>query len=358
MIVLAACNKPKTEKSVQSYPYAIFLEQNSSLKDYLPSALSEIAGQDFSTEKLVFTELTGGMTSTKLYTFSIEGKTYVLRVMKSKHGIEPVRNEIAAHKIAANLGIAPPLLYAKPETFMMIMPFIEGHTLTSDDLKNKEIIISLGKALRKLHSYAGTFNQVRTQVDRARKHHDRAVQKEVALPTVYESLYQDYLQEAGSTQTQDRVLCHGDLNAKNILITKDNQVYFIDWASGTWDSRYTDLGYLTFTNGFTAEQSKDLLSVYFDREPTSLELQKLDCAERRTSFLTATVWFDFSEGPEDNKIPMADRIKELDTLLTSSDLKTGRDYIKEGSIVSPTSDKHREIKLTALGFLKTYMNWK
>jgi hypothetical protein len=78
----------------------------------------------------------------------------------------------------------------------------------------------------------------------------------------------------------------------------------------------------------------------------------------RTSFLTSVVWFDFSESEQDKKIPKETRIKNLGQMLASPDLMMAEDYIDQRIIVSPISKDTKAIRLYALAFLKTYVNWK
>jgi thiamine kinase-like enzyme len=336
---------------LQGLPQALLQQP---IKEAVQSAVSSIAGQALPIEEIHFTELTGGMTSTKLYTFELLGKKYVLRILKGKH-LDDKQNEVRAQEIAASMGIAPELTYVSEDSTLIVMPFIEGHTLTSEDLKNKDVVESLGMMLGKLHKYPGEFYSNISTGERVMKHYARALKKGVAFPSVYQALYEDYMVQDEILNRGDFALCHGDLNPANILITNEGRIYIIDWTSGNLTNLYTDLGYLTFSCGFNDAQSRVFLTAYFGHEPTHEEWIQFKLAQKRTCFVTASVWFDFSESEQDKSIPLADRVKALDALLDSKDLKLGQEYIAEGKIVSPTSGQHEAIKLVALGFLKSYL---
>lgn len=323
----------------------------------MQSAILQLSG-DLSIEKVNFIELKGGMTSTKLYTFEIIGQKYVLRILNDKQSLESRQNEIAAHRIAASMGIAPELNYVDKDYHFMIMPFIKGHTLKQVDLQDNDIIETLGKMIGKLHHYKGEFNQTRTQVDRARKHYEKAIKKEIAFPSIYKNLYNEYIAESENLNKINQVLCHADLNPANILISDDGDLYIIDWTSTTWDNSYTDLGYFTFLNGLDENQSKIFLKAYFGREPTKEEWKQLKLAQKRTSFLTSTVWFDFSESKQDKLVPLEDRLEKVNRLLKSENIRLGQDYIAKEEIISPLSGQHEALKLYALGFLKTYITFE
>lgn len=331
-----------------------------SFADSFNQAINKIAGKNFLKEKMIVSPLNGGMTSTKIFLVKINKERYILRILNSKYDMESKTNEILAHTYAAQKGLAPSLIYVDKELKFMMMPYIEGHYLNSEDLSNPKVLMKIGKALARLHRYQGKFNQQRPQIYRTKKHFERAQMKGVAFPSIYKALYKFYYKEGLelSKNTKDIVLCHGDLNPANIIIAKDGTIYFIDWTSATWDNRYTDLGYLSLVNGLSDEQSRLLLNAYFGKVLTKIQWKIFKNAQRRTSFLTATVWFDFSESEQDKIIPKKERIKMLDMLLKDPHLKTGLEYTTSSEVISPTAGSTEAIRLYALGFLKTYIEWK
>ena len=343
---------------IHEYAYNNFLkiQHVSTFSNSLKKALEKIGGPNYPIETIQFVELSNGMTSMKPYVFSIYNKKYVFRPLNMKNDYKTRHNEIVAHQFAASIDVAPEIVYVDDDNTFMIMPFIEGHMLSRDDLKNKKVLASLGSMLSALHAYSGEFDQKRSQVERVRKHYERAIKKWVALPSCYKNLYEMFMKQEETAENIDQVLCHGDLNPANILVSKESgKMYFIDLTSGTWDDRYTDLGYFSFVNGLDDKQSKIFLAAYFGKEITNEQWNNYKEAQKKVSFLTAIVWFDFSESELEKNIPMAERIKKLDALLESPDLRMGQDYLAKNEIVSLVSGNTEAIKLYALGFLKTYL---
>lgn len=339
--------------SADSYRYLELLKLHPEIVKELRESIRKVGGG----EKSLFKDLEGGMSSTKLYCFSAEEKKYVLRIFPAKYPAQKRAKEVQAHQIAAQMGIAPKLLYVDKKANVLLMPFVDGHTLSFVDLKSPRVLRNLGKSLQKFHSYSGSFDQNRTQLARVKKHYERALKKGVSFPTIMAKVYEEYVKESQLLEKEEKVLCHGDLNPNNILVTDDGNILIIDWTNATWEDPCAEIAYLTFLSGFTPRQTEAFLQAYLGRSPTVSELNQLNLYQKRVSFLTSTIWFDFSESPDALKVPMKERVDHLDRHLRSPCLMTGTDYIRSGEIVSPTSGDHDAIKWTALGFLKTYITW-
>lgn len=338
---------------------SLIQDSPSNLQSVLKDGMSSLHDSSNKIDELYFKPLGGGFSSSKLFLFSVADNEYVLRVLdpKSLNDPNPTRSkrlrEVLAHKTASVLGIAPEVVYADPDGLILIMRYIYSHTLTKLDLDNKKFLLNLGASLRCLHQTKIVLPESRTQLDRVKKHYTRAQNKGIAFPSNFESLYEEYFKEGGSLFGED-VLCHGDLNPANILV-QNKKVFFIDWAGATYDNRFTDLGYLSLLSGMNSQQLLVFLKGYFGREPTTEELENVELAQARTCFLTAVVWFDFSESEEEICKPMLGRVNRLDQMLASPKLKTGFEYVLEGSVVDPSSAPATEIQKFALGFLKEYL---
>ncbi len=327
------------------------------LNNTLEDAIESLANKSCPKENIYFTELKGGMSSRNLYTFSLDERTYVLRTLNPRHTLQERQSEIDAHTLAARLGIAPEIFYVNKDVTFFIMAYVDGRPLQSSDLKNENILKTLGTMGSRLHACEGSFANSKSQTKRTQRHYECILKKEVALPSAYKSLYEDYIKQSQELQKELQVVCHGDLNPYNILLDKTGRLYLIDWPRITWDNPYTDWGFFSFLSGLEEDQTQILLHSYFRKEATQEQWEQLKLAQKRTSFLTASVWFDFSESEEDKSVPYGERVKKLDALLESPTLKTGREYIQTGEVVPPLSGQTEAIKRYALGFLKTYMTW-
>lgn len=311
------------------------------------------------THELQFEILLGGFSGSKLYTFSVGSEKYVLRVIDPKRLDNPLptldkrKNEVIAHKMASDLGVAPEFIYSDSDALIIIMKFIEGHTLSKNDLGDKDVLQRLGRALRKIHDSRPSFPWNFTQLDRARKHYKRAKVKGIAFPSIFQKQYDQFEAEI-SGLGDETVFCHGDLNPANILV-KDGQVYFIDWQKASFDHRYGDFGYFTLLSGMNSNESSIFLEAYLGRPPSYEELKMIDLAQQRASLLTSIVWFEFSESKEELQLPRQSRIERLDQALTSPNTKRGQEYIFSKETVNPLEEPSREVQKFGLAFLKEYL---
>ncbi|SCA63022.1 Uncharacterized protein SCG7109_AH_00060 [Chlamydiales bacterium SCGC AG-110-M15] len=329
----------------------------------IEEGLSVITDDEAVKTDLEFIPLEGGLSHSRLYRFNVDVQEYVLRVLDPKRlhdsdlRREKRESEVQAHRMAGLAGIAPELIYADSDSICMIMRYIDGHILNRADLQNPDLLRQLGKTLKLLH---GLDNSVVTSKItpeyRVKKHYISALEKGVAFPSCFEKLYQEFMTDETLKKSAD-VLCHGDLNRGNILIRND-QVLLIDWAGVFVGSPYVDLGCIAILSGMSSDQENVLFSAYLEREPEEEELCLLQHAKARACFVTAAVWLDFSETEEERLAPIEERVRRLDQLLASPDLKMAHEYIEKGEVVDPGRAASKEIRLFALGYLKEYMELK
>lgn len=327
------------------------------LHEPLSDAMKYVYGEGFNKEKLQVSDLPGGFSFANLYLLSFEGKKFVLRVLDANEGIAVKRKEIIAHRYADQMEIAPALRYIEKNYAFVVMDYVEGHTLTLEDVKDKKILKNLGEAIAKIHNFDGVIPEGRILDERILDLCMSAFKKGVALPSNFRNICMNCVMQTGNENT-DVVLCHGDLNPGNIIITKDKEICIIDWPLSVMENRFSDLGFFSFLIGLNKEQEKEFLQSYFGTKATKQQIKKVDVVKKKVSLLVAATWFEYCENDDEKLIPFEQRVKYLDNLLTNSILRCGKSYIKADDIIPFTSEDKQSVKLFGLGFLKTYMDWK
>lgn len=274
----------------------------------------------------------GGFSSAKIYKVMDGDKSYVLRILPTKFAIERRMAEHQGHKIAASLGVAPKVIYAGPESHVMIMDYIDGRALTVQDMKNTKILKKIADNLRKIHDYKLPFPFAQTQKKRAVRQKTKADKAHAVYPKGYQKLYDHYMKTHRDGPGTDWVFGHGDLNPTNMLLTKEGGLYFIDWPNAAMENRYIELGSLTFWAGMDASSIKTFLTHYFGTSPTQAQLKDLSWGQRRAAFYVATMWLRFVD-PGAYEYTMSLRQREIDKRFHEK-LRDIRDYHRKGEVVS------------------------
>jgi|694.fasta_scaffold25378_3 thiamine kinase-like enzyme len=302
-------------------------------------------GEDI--DKIQFKPLLGGGTKSKIYRIDIGNKKYVLRLLDEDQPVARRRSELNAHKIGTELQIAPKIIYTDPKLVVTVMEFIEGRTLTREDLKNAEIISKVMQALKKFHEYPNEGLLVkRTKVGAIQDLYDRYKKKGVVFPSCFDQLH-GKLQDDFADLKSALGPSHGDFNPRNIMVSKEGHIYIIDWAQASIDHPFLDIAWLSIFLAANKEQVKSLLQEYFGREPTESEIKEVLFFKDVTTFLVATLWIGRQEERNQDK---------LDFILKGP-LKNGSEYILEGvSVDDVLQEKGMGLTLYSLGWLKEFID--
>ncbi len=260
-------------------------------------------------------------------------------------------NEIQACNIAYCLRLGPNCVASDKDALLMIMPFVEGHALSSKDLNGASLSCRLGEMIHTLHAYSESYPTRYTLLERLKIHYQKGKNSGIAYPTGFDQSVATVLNKPSDASS---VPCHGDLNPSNVLIRND-EIFIIDWANATWDDPFVDLSYISLLTNMTDEQERVFLKAYFGREATSHELERLKEGQSKIYLITAAIWLRYSESLEDQQLTYHERVVKLDAQLNDPSLKNAREYLREGKVVDLRSDSKEAIKAYALSFYKAYL---
>lgn len=239
--------------------------------------------------------LDGGMTNQN-FTVQDGGRRYVVRVGSDvpEHGLMRFA-ENAASRAAAKAGISPEVIHHEPG--ILVLDFIEGRTLTPEDIRERAMQQRIVPLLRRAH---------------------REVPRHLRGPAlafwVFHVLrdYSHTLAEAGHRLAPrlgewakaaarlearigpiDLVLGHNDLLAAN-LIDDGRKLWLVDWDYAGFNSPLFDLGGLASNSELGEEDRLFLLEAYFDR-PVDDRLRLQSHAMLTASLLREAMWSMVSE---------------------------------------------------------------
>ncbi len=239
--------------------------------------------------------LPGGLTNTN---FLIEdaGRRYVVRIGgdMAVHGI--VRTiELAASRAAAAAGISPIVVHAEPGA--MVLDYVEGRTLTPEDIRDPRQLAPLVRLIRHAHRDIPRFFRGPApmfwpfQVIRDYTHTLEEGESH------YLPLLVRLLDAADRLETAigpiELVFGHNDLLAAN-FIDDGTRIWLVDWDYAGFNSPLFDLGGLASNNSLDQAATDQLLELYFER-PVDPTLRRKAQAMQAASLLRETMWSMVSE---------------------------------------------------------------
>ena len=239
--------------------------------------------------------LAGGITNTN-FTVEDRGRRYVVRIGDDipVHHVSR-RAELAAARAAHAAGIAPEILHAEPG--VLVMPWIEGRTLTPEDIRDPAMLARIVPLLRRCHGEVGrhlegpaplfwVFHVCRDYARTLERGRSRMLP---GLPRLM--AMNDRLEElVGEVRL---VFGHNDLLAANIL-DDGQRLWLLDWEYAGFNSPLFDLGGLASNSELPPEQEELLLRSYFDGRVTT-DLRRRYAAMRCASLLREAMWSMASE---------------------------------------------------------------
>lgn len=346
----------RAKERAKEYLRALVSEEFSynELLDKVPSifitSIKEAISKSFLQEdikNIKFKKVFGGLSESRLFQINSNNNKYILRLLDEKKEQESRKSEISAHKIGSKLKIAPSLIYSDPLSLVSIMEFIEGRTMNPKDLKDTKIIEKIIANLKKFHNYVDNNNLLKkTKLDTIKNLYQSFIERNSVYPTGYTESYAKLIQDFKKFK-RPLLPSHGDLNPGNILITKDDNIYFIDWSEARIDNPLLDIGWLASCSGANLNETKILLKKYLGNEPSISELKEVLYFKNVTNFLVATVLIGEQEEKDSNKID----------LILKSSIKKSSEYKREGITTQEIEGlKGYDLTTYALSWFKEFID--
>jgi thiamine kinase-like enzyme len=239
--------------------------------------------------------LTGGITN-KNFVVRDRGMRFVVRIGDDIPVHQVMRfNELAASNAAAAAGLSPPVIHYEPGA--LVFRFIEGKTLTVDDVRPRAMLTRILPLIRRCHVELPkhlrgpalifwVFHILRDYAGSLRDAESRSLGELPRLLTAAAEL-------EAMVGPIDVVYGHNDLLPGN-FIDDGKRLWLIDWDYAGFNSPLFDLGNLSSNNEVAPADEKWLLETYFER-PLNVELNRRYHAMKCASLLRETMWSMVSE---------------------------------------------------------------
>jgi thiamine kinase-like enzyme len=205
------------------------------------------------------------------------------------------RFELAASRAAHAAGISPEVVHAEPGA--MVFRFLDGRTLTPDDVRDPAMLARIVPLVRTCHRelarhFRGpapifwVFHVIRDYAARLAEDGHRLARD---LPR-YLAAAERLKAAVGPVEI---VFGHNDLLAAN-LIDDGRRLWLVDWEYAGFNSPLFDLGGLASNNELTPQLQNHLLELYFGT-PATNDLRRHYQAMKCASLLREAMWSMISE---------------------------------------------------------------
>ncbi len=258
-------------------------------------ARNRVAKLDFWSSQVEPEPLDGGITNTN-FIVDDQGERFVVRIGDDIpiHGIMRF-NEIAASHAAHAAGISPEIVYS--ENGLFIIRFIEGQTLTEQDVREQQNLERIIPLIQTCHNvipnhFQGPalvfwpFHVCRNYIRTAREGNSRVM----GLFPRFLNINEELEKTVGEIKL---VFGHNDLLAAN-FIDDGKRLWLIDWDYAGYNAALFDLANLSSNNELSPGQEDWLLETYY-QQPVSDEMHRRFASMKCVSLLRETLWSIVSE---------------------------------------------------------------
>jgi thiamine kinase-like enzyme len=245
---------------------------------------------------LTCTTLKGGL-SHRIVRVDVAGMAYVVRLLDpavSAAGLGiPAALEIENTVRAARTGVGPAVLHVTDGA--VVLEYIDGVTLSQDDVRRPETIPRIAAACRRLHAgpaFAGDFSIFR----KAEELFDRCRRHDLRIPDGYAG-HRPVLaaiERAMAAAPLPAVPCHNDLLPEN-LIDDGTAVRIVDYQLSGMNDPAFELGDIAAEADFEPGRTEALTRAYFGAEMSGALLARVRLYLLVSNF-TWTLWFAVHHG--------------------------------------------------------------
>lgn len=234
-------------------------------------------------------------------------------------------HEASAAREAARVAVGPPVIFADPESGLMVTGFIAGAVTMTPEVfaQDDGSVIRAGQALRRLHVSGAVFPVRFDLFAMVDSYLAILSTKDVALPKGYGALspVREAIRAALAVHPAPLVACHCDPLCENFLDTGD-RMWLVDWEYSGMNDPMWDLGDLSVEGQFDSRQDALLLNAYFGGDAPARERGRMVIYKAMCDYLW-TLWglIQLANGnPADDFRAYADgRFARCQALVTSED---------------------------------------
>ncbi len=215
-------------------------------------------------------DLSGGLTNRNVKVATPRG-TFVARCTDTNADVLEIDRdaEYENSRAAEQAGVGAPVHDYRPDLGVMVIGFIEGHTLNRDDFATEGMIQRVAEACGQLHRgprFRGEFNMFERQ-----RSYLQTVQREgYRIPEGYLDHVEaiESIRQALVTGDEGLVPCNNDLLAEN-FVDDGTKIWLIDYEYSGQNDPCFELGNIWTECRLTLDGLEELVTAYYGRHRPS-----------------------------------------------------------------------------------------
>ncbi len=221
--------------------------------------LPSLAGRKWLVEPLP-----GGLTNTNYKVTTADG-CFVVRVAAANAGLLAIDrlNEYENSVAAFRAGVGAPVIDYLPDPCVLVLGYIDGKTLSADDLRQGSYLPGVAAACRALHG-AQRFRTDFNMFDIQRRYFELVQERGFRLPDGYTDFAPQVarMRKAMSVRPEPTVPCNNDLLAEN-FIDDGARLWLIDYEYSGNNEPSFELGNIWSESNLSLEQLSELVTCYY-----------------------------------------------------------------------------------------------
>jgi len=231
--------------------------------------------------------LKGGFTN-DTYIVTVDGKSYVVRINGTQNQFLGLSRhlELLAIEQASKLEIAPRVFkWGNPDE-VLITEYLPDGQVQPEDAHKPQVISQLAALLKKIHAIEGVerYNNPFEMIER---YITSAERLGVSKPDGLAPHLARMVEIAEQRKNAVEKYCHNDIFTFNLL-WDDGQLRAVDWELSGYGDIYFELAVVAFSNHFSAEEERQLLTAYFGEYND--DMQQILMAMRYVCLIREVAW--------------------------------------------------------------------
>jgi len=193
------------------------------------------------------------------YLIGKEQQRYVLRIdtpVATRIGLNR-HNEVEVLRAVDSEQLGPEIVVALPEKGILVTAYIEGRSLSVDEMQSVEQLTAVAELLKRVHAIplVGCQLDLRARIDA----YTAKLTDPAATQVASEA---NALLDQVSTDQSTYRLCHNDPIAANLVLTGNEQLRLIDWEYAAVGDPFFDLAVVTQHHDLLPTMIEILLDSY------------------------------------------------------------------------------------------------